>query len=61
MQTDKIQQDPIQSQDKNGIVTVNNGNNPTPEQRDEIIGKESDTERLRSERESVQEANRSNQ
>lgn len=45
---------------KNGIVTVNDANNPTPEERDERIGNEPDTERLRSERESVKEL-RSNQ
>ena len=41
---------------KNGVVTVNDGNNPTPDERDSMIGTEKDTERLRSERESVQEA-----
>lgn len=40
---------------KNGVVTVNDGNNPTPDERDSMIGTEKDTERLRSERESVQE------
>lgn len=38
----------------NGIVTVNNERNPTPEQRDAIISSEPDTERLRSERQSVE-------
>ena len=42
---------------KNGIVTVNDDNNPTPEQRDAYIPKEPDTERLRSERQSVKEGN----
>ena len=57
MQTNKKQEDVSQSSNKNGIVTVNDGNNPSQEKRDEMIGKESDTDRLRSERESVQEAN----
>ncbi len=39
----------------NGVVTVNDGNNPTQQQRDEIIGQEPDTARLRSEKESVEE------
>ena len=38
----------------NGIVTVNDAANPTPEERDERIGNEPDTDRLLSERESVQ-------
>lgn len=45
-------------QSQNGIVTVNDEKNPTPEERDERIGRENDTDRLRSERESVEEANR---
>lgn len=45
-------------QSQNGIVTVNDDKNPTPEERDERIGRENDTDRLRSERESVEEANR---
>lgn len=47
------------SQAPNGIVTVNNDNNPTPEQRDAQIPNEHGTERLRSERQSVQEGKRS--
>jgi hypothetical protein len=47
------------SHTQNGIVTVNNDNNPTPEQRDAQIPNELDTERLRSERQSVQEGGRS--
>jgi hypothetical protein len=43
----------------NGIVTVNDDNNPTPEQRDAQIPNELGTERLRSERQSVQEGKRS--
>ena len=42
---------------QNGIVTVNDVENPTPEQRDAYIPKEPDTERLRSERQSVKDAN----
>ncbi len=41
----------------NGIVTVNDSSNPTPEERDEKIGREPDTDRLLSERESVQQGN----
>ncbi len=37
----------------NGVVTVNDESNPTKQERDEAIGQEPDTERLRSERESV--------
>jgi hypothetical protein len=40
---------------QNGVVTVNNDRNPTPEERDQRIGQEPDTKRERSERESVQE------
>ncbi len=40
----------------NGVVTVNDANNPTPQDRDERIGNEPDTDRLRSERESVQQS-----
>ena len=43
----------------NGIVTVNDDNNPTPEERDARIANEPDTERLRSERQSVEEGKRS--
>lgn len=46
-------------QPQNGIVTVNDENNPTPEQRDAQIPNEPGTERLRSERQSVQEGKRS--
>ena len=63
MNTDKLQssnQNDEQDKIKNGVVTVNDENNPTPDERDELIGKENDTDRLRSERESVQEANRNN-
>jgi hypothetical protein len=41
-----------------GVVTVNDENNPTPEQRDAYIPKEPGTERLRSERQSVQQTDR---
>ncbi len=44
-------------QSTNGIVTVNDSSNPTPEERDEKIGREPDTDRLLSERESVQQGN----
>ena len=60
MNTNKDQQEQgLQGdkQTKNGVVTVNDDNNPTQEQRDEMIGKEPDTDRLRSERESVQQSN----
>ena len=46
-----------QNQPQNGVVTVNDSNNPTPEERDARIGNEPDTERLRSERESVKDGN----
>lgn len=48
-----------QQKSSQGIITVNDENNPTREERDERIGKEDDTERVRSERESVQETDRS--
>ena len=59
-QTDKRPSDQQRSgnQPQNGIVTVNNDNNPTPEQRDAQIPNEQGTERLRSERQSVQEGKR---
>jgi len=44
---------------QNGIVTVNDENNPTPEQRDAQIPNELGTKRLRSERQSVEEGKRS--
>ena len=44
---------------QNGIVTVNDDNNPTPVERDAQIPNEPGTERLRSERQSVQEGKRS--
>jgi len=47
------------NQNQNGIVTVNDENNPTPEERDAQIPNEPGTERLRSERQSVQEGKRS--
>jgi hypothetical protein len=49
---------PAQQLSGNGIVTVNDANNPTQEERDSQIGAEPNTERLRSERESVQEGQR---
>ena len=48
-----------QQQGANGIVTVNDGNNPTPEERDQRIPAETDTERLRSERQSVKDGGNS--
>ncbi|HYH14267.1 MAG TPA: hypothetical protein VD794_03550 [Flavisolibacter sp.] len=47
-----------QNAQTNGIVTVNDDNNPSREERDAKIGNEPDTERLRSERESVEEGKR---
>jgi len=47
------------NQTQNGIVTVNDDNNPTPEQRDAQIPNELGTKRLRSERQSVEEGKRS--
>ena len=44
------------SKNDNGIVTVNNERNPTPEERDTAIPNEPDTERLRSERQSVEQS-----
>lgn len=38
----------------NGVVTVNDENNPTREERDNYIKNEPDTDRLMSERESVE-------
>ena len=60
-QTDNRSSDPQRSANhtQNGIVTVNDDNNPTPEQRDAQIPNELGTERLRSERQSVQEGKRS--
>jgi hypothetical protein len=43
----------------NGIVTVNDASNPTPAERDASIANEQDTERVRSERQSVEEGKRS--
>jgi hypothetical protein len=45
----------VEEKPENGVVTVNNDRNPTPEERDERIGLEPDTARERSERESVTE------
>jgi hypothetical protein len=47
------------SNKQNGIVTVNDEQNPTPEERDAKIPKEPDTERLRSERQSVKDGKHS--
>ena len=60
-QTDNRSSEPQRSGShaQNGIVTVNDDNNPTPEQRDAQIPNEPGTERLRSERQSVQEGKRS--
>ena len=46
-----------QQQTTNGIITVNDSSNPTREERDEKIGREPDTDRLLSERESVEKGN----
>jgi hypothetical protein len=53
MDKNKDNREQDQSRNQNGVVTVNDSNNPTPEERDARIGNEPDTERLRSERESV--------
>jgi hypothetical protein len=53
MDKNKNLRDENQSRNQNGIVTVNDNNNPTPEQRDAYIPNEPGTERLRSERQSV--------
>jgi hypothetical protein len=52
------QQTPDKENIKHGVVTVNDENNPSPEQRDEAIRDEPDTERLRSEKQSVEEGAR---
>ncbi|MDB5197295.1 MAG: hypothetical protein JWP88_1666 [Flaviaesturariibacter sp.] len=51
MAMDKEYQD--KQQGANGVITVNDDNNPTREERDQRIPQEPDTERLRSERQSV--------
>jgi hypothetical protein len=43
---------------KHGVVTVNDDDNPTPEQREEAIRDERDTDRLRTEKGSVEEGGR---
>jgi hypothetical protein len=48
--------DMSQGQNANGVVTVNDENNPTREERDRAIPNEPDTDRLRSERQSVRDA-----
>ncbi|MDB5251139.1 MAG: hypothetical protein JWP27_308 [Flaviaesturariibacter sp.] len=45
----------------NGVVTVNDDNNPTREERDRAIPNEPDTDRLRSERQSVRDAEQKGQ
>ena len=54
MSVDK-EEDLQNRQPANGVVTVNDEKNPTREERDQRIPAEPDTERLRSERQSVQE------
>lgn len=54
MAIDKERQD--KQQGTNGVVTVNDANNPSREERDQRIPQEPDTERLRSERQSVKDA-----
>jgi hypothetical protein len=53
MDKNKNLTDENQPRNLNGVVTVNDSNNPTPEQRDAYIPNEPDTERVRSERQSV--------
>ncbi|MDB5197840.1 MAG: hypothetical protein JWP88_2211 [Flaviaesturariibacter sp.] len=53
MAIDKETED--KQQGTNGVVTVNDANNPTREERDQRIPQEPDTDRLRSERQSVKE------
>jgi len=48
--------DPNQQSKQADAITVNDEKNPTQQQRDEAIGQEPDTKRLRSERESVEES-----
>jgi hypothetical protein len=55
MSTDKDKVQEQNSTPANGVVTVNDDNNPTREERDAYIRNEPGTERLRSERQSVQE------
>jgi hypothetical protein len=57
MEKNRNNQEQNQPANQNGIVTVNDNNNPTPDERDARIGNEPDTERLRSERESVKDGN----
>lgn len=57
MEKNRNNQEQNQPANQNGVVTVNDSNNPTPEQRDAYIPKEPDTERLRSERQSVKDGN----
>jgi hypothetical protein len=57
MEKNRNNQEQNQPANQNGIVTVNDSNNPTPDERDARIGQEPDTERLRSERESVRDGN----
>lgn len=59
MEKKNLQENSSGQQPSQGIITVNDEKNPTREERDERIGKEDDTERVRSERESVQETDRS--
>ncbi|RYY96758.1 MAG: hypothetical protein EOO11_12640 [Chitinophagaceae bacterium] len=56
MEKNNPQQNPQEQQQANGVVTVNNDRNPGREERDAAIGQEPDTERLRSERESVEQS-----
>ena len=43
---------------KHGVITVNDDENPTPEQREQAIRDEPDTDRLRTEKGSVEEGER---
>jgi hypothetical protein len=53
---DNKKQETTQGQNANGVVTVNDENNPTRDERDRAIPNEPDTDRLRSERQSVRDA-----
>ena len=55
MSTDKNRQQENEKP-RHGVVTVNDERNPTPQERDAKIPHEADTERLRSERQSVRDA-----
>ena len=59
MEKKNLQENSNEQQKSSPNIPVNDENNPTRQERDERIGKEDDTKRVRSERESVQETDRS--